>query len=42
MNDIESLRAKLAQFPGGTRFWMNTSGPQEQLAPAIRAIDETA
>ncbi|MFQ5737862.1 MAG: hypothetical protein ACE5JX_02535 [Acidobacteriota bacterium] len=42
MDDLKSLRAKLAQFPRGTRFRINTFGPQEQLAPLISAINETA
>src|SRR5260370_729219 len=41
--DIETLCAKLAQYPNGTRFWMNVFGAtEEQLEPVLRAIDETA
>src|SRR5260370_34128693 len=41
--DSETLCAKLAQYPNGTRFWMNVFGAtEEQLEPVLRAIDETA
>ena len=40
--DVDSLRAKLAQYPHGTRFWMNTFGAPEELAPVVERIDETA
>jgi len=40
--DLESARAKLAQYPPGTRFWMNVSGTPEQIRPIVEAINETA
>ena len=42
MNDVGSLRAKLAQFPNGTRFRVTASQPCEQLAAVIAAISQTA
>jgi hypothetical protein len=41
--DIDSLRAKLVQYPAGTRFRVFAFfGPDDLLAPVIRAINETA
>jgi hypothetical protein len=40
--DADSLCAKLAQYPSGTHFWLNTSGPREDLAPILQVIRETA
>jgi hypothetical protein len=42
LSDVASLRAKLMQYPGGTRFWMNTFGPEEQLTPIVQTINEAA
>jgi hypothetical protein len=40
--DIASLARKLAQFKGGTHFSIAAFGPQEQLKPALRAVDVAA
>lgn len=42
VDDMESLRAKLAQFPSGTEFHVNAYGTHEQITPAIQAIQEVA
>jgi hypothetical protein len=42
MNDLESLQAKLAQYPRGTHFQMRAFGAENQLAPLVRAVRETA
>jgi hypothetical protein len=40
--DLDSLRAKLAQFPSGTEFHVSGFGPQDHLALLWQAIEDTA
>jgi hypothetical protein len=40
--DLPSLRTKLAQYPGGTRFLLTISGPPDRVAPALAAINDLA
>ncbi len=42
LSDISSLRMKLAQYPTGTKFLVNSFGPEELLVPVLRAIREVA
>jgi hypothetical protein len=41
-DDTSLLCAKLAQYPAGTHFVLNTFGRDKELATVIQAIDETA
>jgi hypothetical protein len=36
-SDIASLKSKLAQYPSGTKLWLNIFGSPEQVAP-LRAV----
>lgn len=38
--DVASLKAKLAQYPRGTTFQLNISGPPDRIAPVRAAISE--
>ena len=40
--DMDSLRAKLAQFPSGTEFHLRPYGTEEQVRPVIQAIRNLA
>lgn len=40
--DTDSLRAKLGQYPSGTKFRLTTFGEQDRLASVLRDINETA
>lgn len=40
--DLDSLRLKLRQYPGGTKFRLTILGQEERLAPVVNAINETA
>lgn len=40
--DLDSLRAKLAQFPSGTEFHLTSYGTDEQTKPVIQAIQDLA
>lgn len=40
--DIEALRKKLAQYDRGTRFVLSSSGTEEQLSVALRAVRDVA
>jgi len=40
--DISSLRAKLGQYPTGTKFRLTILGQDDRLAPMVRAVNETA
>jgi hypothetical protein len=42
MKDVDSLRAKLVQYPSGTKFRMQTLASRNQLASVIQAINEIA
>jgi hypothetical protein len=42
MKDVDSLRAKLVQYPTGTQFRMQTLTSRNQLASVIQAINEVA
>ena len=39
---MDSLRAKLAQFPSGTEFHLRPYGTEEQVRPVIQAIRNLA
>jgi hypothetical protein len=36
------LKSKLAQYPGGTKFWLNIFGPPDRVGTVHAAITETA
>src|SRR6266851_2191948 len=38
--DITSLRAKLGQYPSGTKFRLTILGEQDRLAPVLQAVNE--
>lgn len=40
--DLTSLRAKLGQYPSGTKFHLTILGEQDRLAPVLRAVNEAA
>jgi hypothetical protein len=40
--DLASLKSKLAQYPGGTKFWLNILGPPDRVGTVRAAITETA
>jgi hypothetical protein len=40
--DLPSLRAKLAQYPSGTRFLLTSSGPPDRVTPVVAAINDVA
>jgi HEAT repeat protein len=40
VNDLASLRDKLAQYPRGTKFRLNVSSSPERVASALAAIDD--
>jgi hypothetical protein len=40
--DLASLKGKLAQYPGGTKFWLNILGPPDRVGTVRAAITETA
>ena len=40
--DPISLRAKLGQYPSGTKFRLTILGQQDRLAPALRVVNEAA
>ena len=40
--DVEALRKKLAQYDSGTRFVLSSSGTEEQLSAALRAVRDVA
>jgi hypothetical protein len=40
--DLASLKSKLAQYPGGTKFWLNIFGPPDRVGTVHAAITETA
>ena len=40
--DLASLKSKLAQYPGGTKFWLNILGPPDRVGTVHAAITETA
>jgi hypothetical protein len=42
VQDVETLRKKLAQYEIGTRFVLSSSGSDEQLSVALRAVREVA
>jgi hypothetical protein len=40
--DLASLRAKLGQYPSGTKFQLTILGEEDRLAPVVRGVNETA
>ena len=40
--DLASLESKLAQYPGGTKFLLNISGPADRVDPVHAAIGDLA
>jgi HEAT repeat protein len=40
--DLTSLKAKLAQYPSGTKFWLNIIGSPDRVAPVLTVISEIA
>ena len=40
--DVPSLKAKLAQYPRGTKFQLNISGPADRVTPLRAAIADAA
>jgi len=40
--DVTSLKAKLAQYPRGTKFQLSISGPPDRVAPLRSAIADAA
>jgi len=42
VQDVAALRNKLAQYESGTRFVLSSSGSEEQLGAALRAVREVA
>ncbi len=40
--DLTSLRAKLGQYPSGTKFRLTILGEEDRLAPVVRGVNETA
>jgi hypothetical protein len=40
--DIDSLKAKLVQYPSGTKLWLNIFGSPEHVASAHAAIADIA
>jgi len=40
--DVASLKAKLAQYPSGTKLWLNVFGSPEHVASAHAAIADIA
>lgn len=40
--DVTSLRAKLAQYPSGTKFRLTTFGEPSHLAPVLEDVNEAA
>jgi len=40
--DLAFLRGKLAQYPTGTKFWLNIFGPPDRVAPVLAAINDIA
>jgi hypothetical protein len=40
--DLTSLKTKLAQYPSGTKFWLNILGSPERVAPVRAAITDIA
>jgi hypothetical protein len=40
--DVASLRAKLGQYPGGTKFRLVTLGEEDRLAPVLKELNEAA
>lgn len=40
--DLVSLRSKLAQYPSGTKFWLNIFGPPDRVAPVLATINDMA
>jgi hypothetical protein len=40
--DLPSLRAKLGQYPSGTKFQLTILGEEDRLAPVVRGVNETA
>jgi hypothetical protein len=40
--DVASLKAKLAQYPRGTKLWLNVFGSPEHVAPVHAAIEAIA
>jgi hypothetical protein len=40
--DLASLRGKLAQYPTGTKFWLNIFGPPDRVAPVLTVISDLA
>jgi hypothetical protein len=41
-SDVDALREKLAQYPGGTQFQVTAFGKHEQLASVVQAVREAA
>jgi hypothetical protein len=39
---LASTGAKLAQYPTGTKFWLNIHGPPDRVAPVVAAINNIA
>ena len=40
--DLPSLRAKLGQYPSGTKFRLTILGEEDRLGPVVRGVNETA
>jgi hypothetical protein len=40
--DVASLRAKLGQYPNGTKFRLVILGQQNHLAPVLKEVNESA
>jgi hypothetical protein len=40
--DLASLRAKLRQYPSGTKFLLTVLGQEDRLEPVVQSIKETA
>jgi hypothetical protein len=41
-SELDDLRGKLSQFPGGTAFRLATHGPPDQMEEVVRSIKEVA
>jgi hypothetical protein len=40
--DLTSLKAKLAQYPSGTKLWLNIIGSPDRVAPVLTVISDIA
>ena len=42
LEPVRSLRAKLGQYPSGTKFRLTILGEEDRLAPVVQGVNETA